>query len=302
MECSNNLKQIGIALHAFQDTYKHLPCGAYDDDNRAWGWNTYLLPYLEQGNLYNRLVNDPTNPIYVPPQMGGLTNDLTKWGLTGTNVDTLPDNIENVNTTVAGGAARTIIPGLLCPSDDLPKISNSGYGKSNYMGNLGNWAPNYDTVSPPRAFGCGGTFTGGTWNGVFQFANNNNQTWVTSLTQMPDGTSNTVGVGEASTSLTVKSSITNTGAFPLWAGGNPQGYNCGDFRGLGSPFRVMDVTHRLNQNKATPESDISFGSLHTGGANMLFMDGAVRFVSESIDPLIWKALGSRNGQEVASYP
>lgn len=304
MECSNNLKQIGIALHAFQDTYKHLPCGAYDDDNRAWGWNTYLLPYMEQTNLYNKLVNDPTLPIYVPPAMGGEFNNFAKWGVAGTNIDNLPDDAENVNLNTAGGAVRSIIPGLLCPSDELPKLSNSGYAKSNYMGNLGNWMPNYDTQSPPRAFGCGSgsPYGGGLWNGVFLFANHNDRTWVTSLTQMPDGTSNTVGVGEASTSLSVKPSITNNGAFPIWAGGNPQADGCGVVRGLASPFRVMDTTHRLNQNKSTAESDLSFGSLHSGGANFLFMDGSVRFMSDSIDPVLYRALGSRNGQEVASPP
>lgn len=308
MECSNNLKQIGIALHAYQDQNKQLPVGEADDDNRNWGWNVFLMPFLEQTNLYTKLVSDPATPILVPPGMGGnfngpFTNPL--WGTFAANVnniDNLPDAVEEVNLNIGGGVVRTILPNLMCPSCELPKLSNSGYAKSNYMGNIGSWMPNYDTQSPPRAFGCGGTYTGGVWNGIFLFSNNNDRTWTTSLTQIADGTSNTVGVGEASTSLSVKPSITNNGAFPIWAGGNPQADGCGVARGLGSPFRFMDVTHVINQNKTTAESDLSFGSLHTGGANFLFMDGSVRFVTDSIDPILYRALGTRNGQEVASPP
>src|SRR5262249_31484856 len=62
MECRNNLHQIGIALHAYHDTYKCLPPGyvsGHDvsgtDTGPGWGWAAYLLPYLEQQNLYNAI-------------------------------------------------------------------------------------------------------------------------------------------------------------------------------------------------------------------------------------------------------
>src|SRR5690348_692803 len=66
LKCTNNLKQIGLALHNYHDTHQVLPPGYTDgnnDPNRTpdadvgpgWGWAAYLLPPLEQGNLYNRI-------------------------------------------------------------------------------------------------------------------------------------------------------------------------------------------------------------------------------------------------------
>ena len=71
--CKNNLKQIGLALHNFHDTKGRFPVGYYDptpwpqlDNGPGWGWGAFLLPYLEQGNLYRQInfkldVGDPAN-------------------------------------------------------------------------------------------------------------------------------------------------------------------------------------------------------------------------------------------------
>jgi prepilin-type N-terminal cleavage/methylation domain-containing protein/prepilin-type processing-associated H-X9-DG protein len=59
-QCANNLKQIGLACHAFHDAYHVLPPGytataAYPSTSPGWGWAAYLLPYLEQQNLYRQI-------------------------------------------------------------------------------------------------------------------------------------------------------------------------------------------------------------------------------------------------------
>jgi prepilin-type N-terminal cleavage/methylation domain-containing protein len=74
-KCSNNLKQLGLACHNFHDTNGHLPPGVLTvagggvpDD--SWAWGTLILPYVEQGNLYNQL-----NPVLNPPNRAPQSNN-----------------------------------------------------------------------------------------------------------------------------------------------------------------------------------------------------------------------------------
>jgi prepilin-type N-terminal cleavage/methylation domain-containing protein/prepilin-type processing-associated H-X9-DG protein len=59
-QCVNNLKQIGLACHSYHDSYRCLPPGyrataSYPETTPGWGWGAYLLPYLEQDNLYRKI-------------------------------------------------------------------------------------------------------------------------------------------------------------------------------------------------------------------------------------------------------
>jgi prepilin-type N-terminal cleavage/methylation domain-containing protein/prepilin-type processing-associated H-X9-DG protein len=75
LKCQNNLKQIGLACHQYHDTYKSFPpgyvaCVAYPDTTPGWGWAAFLLPYIEQENLYRQIdFNQPvekSSAIQVP--------------------------------------------------------------------------------------------------------------------------------------------------------------------------------------------------------------------------------------------
>src|SRR5216683_2638902 len=60
LKCQNNLKQIGLACHQHHDTYKSFPPGyqasaSYPDTTPGWGWAAFLLPYIEQENLYRQI-------------------------------------------------------------------------------------------------------------------------------------------------------------------------------------------------------------------------------------------------------
>src|SRR5215510_8064605 len=76
MKCSNNLKQMGLAFHSYNDTYNALPTGwvttIANKPSPGWSWGTLILPFIEQDNLYKQL-----NPDLVTP--GGPTvNALTQ--------------------------------------------------------------------------------------------------------------------------------------------------------------------------------------------------------------------------------
>jgi len=55
MQCSNNLKQMGLALHGFHDTFGQFPVGTHDDDNKSFCWRTWILPFIEQKALYDQM-------------------------------------------------------------------------------------------------------------------------------------------------------------------------------------------------------------------------------------------------------
>jgi len=301
-QCQNNLKQIGLALQTYHDSYKKFPVGEFNDDNRNWGWGTAILPYIEQAPLYTALKNDLTYfMIFIP---GGGTN--TYNGATNYNSDN--NNTGGIiNTNAGAGAARTIIPVYVCPSDTWPNQVDSGYGKTNYLGNMGSDTSGFAAGAAWATWGA--PVRGDLMNGMLVQSNDNNRTYPVTIGMVIDGTSNTAFVGEVTgnfnTTGTYSGSnlnLTNnvgwyhvaaTNSFPIWAGGNP------NFQGQGAQhnyFRLMSVNYPLNTKTGTV-ADRCFGSQHTGGANFVFVDGSVRFLSDSIDVTVYQAMGTRNGNE-----
>ncbi len=310
-QCQNNLKQLGLGLHNYHGTYKKLPVGQFNDDNRNWGWGTAILPYIEQQAIYNALrVGIWSNfAIFIP---GGGPNNGCPGQASGFNADSLnttqavgsvippagPIGGCIVNTTAGGGAATTILPVFMCPSDPWPSQANGGYGKSNYLACMGSdtSAGTWASWSAPN---------GSTMNGCLVQSNNNYNTWAVSLPQIIDGSSNTVVVGEVTFSDPTNTTSRYTAAttnFPIWAGGHPS------FQGQGyqhNYFRVMDIAYPLNPKGLGGTSpnifaERCFGSQHTGGANFLMGDGAVRFITDTINGVTYRALGTRNGGEAVS--
>ncbi len=116
MQCSNNLKQLGLAMHNYHDTFGSLPPGWIDDasNQNRMGWGTFVLPYMEQSNLHDSM---KTAGAYDVP-----------WY-------TIPD-MTTASAALPVPYAKTILDGFICPSDPSGGLNLDlhEYGKSNYTG------------------------------------------------------------------------------------------------------------------------------------------------------------------------
>ncbi|WP_020472820.1 DUF1559 domain-containing protein [Zavarzinella formosa] len=287
LKCKNNLKQIGLAMHNHHGAFETFPSaymatspgpGLSDDNGPGWGWGAQLLPFLEQDNLYRQI-------------------DLTK------------DIIHPVNKT----ARTTSLPVFLCPSDPgkllftvnilgdaepyaNPLNDSAGQpvqlAHSNYVGMFGN-----PEVTPDPGFLDTDPERGAQYQGMLY---RNSRVRIADVT---DGTSNTIIVGERSTNL----------AYAAWAGAPtggqvpahlPDTYGWGP---EGAPLYCLGHTGDVNDIPPhTPNSPVAhvddFWSFHTQGANFLMADGSVVSINNSINPMLWRALGTRAGGETASLP
>ena len=273
MSCSNNLKQFGLALQNFHDTYGAFPVGMTDDDTNNIGWGTYVQPFMEGNNVFTAMSNNVTT--------AGAKMVMTAG--THPNVDTAPWNTLQVNNSVHDAYTKTSVPGFLCPSNALGKVDNNGYGASHYVGNAGT------TTHMTVDYGCA-KWKGNTQTGVLTFDNDNTNTWTVTMAAVLDGTSNTIMVGEVGKSKNVYPGKNGNANFPLWAGGNNDGGCESNF--MGSHLRMADATYFINRISLPlgnggggdkDQSDLCFGSFHPGGAQFVFVDGSVHYIQQNID-------------------
>jgi prepilin-type N-terminal cleavage/methylation domain-containing protein/prepilin-type processing-associated H-X9-DG protein len=293
-QCINNLKNIGLALHGYHDVNKYLPPGAANDmppfgvaTGPQWGasWKVFILPYLDQGPLFGR---------YVFNSNSGYTN--------GTN---------------GAALAGVVIAAYRCPSTSLPEFhTSSGYGTqlmhTTYTGIAGS------AITP----GGPGTFQMGCCNGGGSWASDAGMLYAGSRVQLAgvgDGTSNTWLVGEQSDHLRDANRVPVTAGYNSGAGtsaglygwamgaAHGSGVTTGPSYGDGRHFNCTAVRYQINQigfaNSAAQGTNNDSGgnfplnSTHTGGANMLFGDGTVRFSTNATPLATIHALCTRNGGE-----
>jgi len=287
-QCKNNLKQLGLGLHNFHDTFLKFPVGQANDDNGQWGWIPFILPYIDQAPLYQGLTNTASNDrMWLPPNMGGGPNNNIAPG--NLNIDSIHGasaygRCDTNQTLVANGVplVNTILNSLACPSSTLPPTKSNGYAKTNYVGNMGN-----TILWGATTFGCGGVL-GNRNNGVLLYANENNNTYVVRIADITDGTSNTIAVGEVSLSTSVSPTLNNNNNYPVWAGGN--GGGCNGTTTVGQVLRICDTNYPMNGG-----NNAAFSSEHVGGVQFLLADGSVRFISQNVSSTTYTELGSRNG-------
>lgn len=280
-QCSNNLKQIGIAHHNFHDANRHLPPGMTGTDTNQYGWAVYMIPFMIADPSYNELYLAGMSL-----QNGGRNRDRS--GKPASAAKMFKEL--HVDANLASPSGDVVIKRdfyfYLCPSSSLPPADNDGYGVSHYCGNAGNAFADY---------GCG-AFPGKLQNGCLLFANDNRWTEVIKLADIVDGAEHTILVGEVGVSQDVGPRQTDHACFPIWAGGNNDG-GCSAWN-MGSCLRLCGEEFPIN-GRTGRESNLSFGSSHHGGAQFTMADASVRWLSNGIDPTVYRRLGSRNDRQGA---
>jgi prepilin-type N-terminal cleavage/methylation domain-containing protein/prepilin-type processing-associated H-X9-DG protein len=290
MTCTNNLKQIGLALHSYHDTNKLFPPGYVDgntnpastpdnDVGPGWGWASFLLPFLEQDNVYRQI---------------------------------------NFSQGVGIGANAQISQQPLtiyqCPSDPNQQAFMV-YTSSILSTFTGTFHP-LATVAHGNYVGCNGwieTFPGAGDN-YGLFLRNSHYT----IANITDGLSNTIVVGERSSN---HSPSTWTGA--VTGGGTPAWMVAPSVPPYtpppcplpfpGSPYdpgnadcdQALILAHGNTTHVPSADQPFwdpdTFYSMHTpAGANFLFGDGSVHYLTSGIDPNTYQALCTIAGGEVTA--
>jgi prepilin-type N-terminal cleavage/methylation domain-containing protein/prepilin-type processing-associated H-X9-DG protein len=330
IKCANNLHQLILACHTYNDTSGTLPPSGYQ--NPAWtsvnggswtgngGWqcdkgsfNLYILPYMEQDNLFRQVAQFQ---LYAPN-----VDTITQAFFHDLNGNLLPNSAEY------SGAA--VLPKLLpyhrCPSDSW----NPAAMHSNYVGNggisdySGSWAScGYDPFSPlycngskmtpPHNWSC----YDGQEHGAFAYVNDPTYPPFR-LASFSDGLSNTIVLGEdlldkqeylyenqdfANNGPNARGCWTMDNGFELHTATIPINYPITS-EAL-EPYACGPNGSNSDAQHAALNLSVSAGfkSNHSGGVNFAFGDGSVHFINQSIDPITLIQLCIRNDGEVVSLP
>jgi prepilin-type N-terminal cleavage/methylation domain-containing protein/prepilin-type processing-associated H-X9-DG protein len=286
MRCASNLRQLGIALHNYHSNYDSFPPG-YDGRSYSvnpsttfrWSALAFILPMIEQTNLANML--DTTIPLFGPSFP--------------VPADGFPGNFEVSTRNQA--AINTPLPIVRCPSDGLAGYVVPNRWPTNYVACAGSGGINGDNVDA---------------DGVFYASS------AIRIADIVDGSSNTVafseslvgrGQGTTPTGDVRRDHREPSGVVPLseslcqssawgvvrnycWADGGARGAIYSHHYAPNSP--IPDCFVRVRYNWKTARSN------HPGGVNVLFCDGSMRFLRNTIDINTWRALATRAGGEVAN--
>jgi prepilin-type N-terminal cleavage/methylation domain-containing protein/prepilin-type processing-associated H-X9-DG protein len=297
--CVNNMKQMGLAMINYESALGSLPMGGAQNGpgdvdcnspfhySREWGALALMLPFLEQGNIYNSL----------------------NFQFRANSKFVKSSGYDAAATNSTGNLAK--VSSYICPSD-LPftftYAGGNAYSQTSYFLSGGTW----NTIGYYDGPNCWNNDAG---NGAFD------DSLAYKLSQFTDGTSNTILAGEVSrflndldTSFNQWNRFNYFGSAMFPNGGRPQGLafevpsiNAPAFDGPMPPgtdypddsdFKFWALPANAPQYKNY--GAWGFRSFHPGGANFLMGDGSVKFIKISINQFTFMAFGTRNGGEVLS--
>jgi prepilin-type N-terminal cleavage/methylation domain-containing protein/prepilin-type processing-associated H-X9-DG protein len=267
MKCQNNLKQIGLAIHNYHETFLALPASRYWNSAAAQSyeaWTVAILPFLEQGNVFNQ------------------------WTV-GKPYASQPQSVRVMQ-----------IPTYYCPSRRGPTLSSSGDTVD--PGSLGDYAccaGSFANDAQPGGSGldsCTGPAPCANGALIMGFAQVSSGAMTsarsqTTLTSISDGTSNTLLVGEKHVDA------------QGWGMGNGDGAIFEDWFGR-NIIRVTGPSYPLtaSDSDASTYWTSRFGSAHAGVCQFVFCDGSVRAIPVTVNETILGYLAARDdGQVIPEY-
>jgi prepilin-type N-terminal cleavage/methylation domain-containing protein/prepilin-type processing-associated H-X9-DG protein len=269
-QCMNNLKQLGVALHNYADTYRGaFPVGGY---NYGWGtWLVGLLPYIEQQNLYEIYQG------YGGIGVNGGINDQYTYGAA-------------VNQPVT----RLTLKAYTCPSDN--KVPPRGVITfHNYLANYGN-----TTYQRATTFGITSTGQPNRFGGApFIYVGTSNATpQVVRTAEVVDGLSNTLAFSETIKGATGGADLRG---FAWWTSGSHFETNL--MPNSSQPDVVEQEQYCRNERPNPPcigptsanPQNIAARSRHPGGVQVVMCDGSAKFVSNNVFVDTWRAVSTMNG-------
>ena len=286
-QCINNLKQIGLALHNYAGTHNAFPPASVMPHTRTsqpWSAHARILPFLEQGNLYNMVNFESENEFTQVPTLAGVRvaaylcpSEVQDRARPTATLTYYPTNYGFVQGTwfTYDPASDTAGDGAFSPNRAYP-IAAITDGMSNTLGVTENKAyqPNVWDTKLPAAVGSAipntpddltAYLAGGT------FDQNGHTEWV-------------------------EGDVHETGITTTFPPNRRVAYTSG-----GQPYDVDLTSMRDGESITLPTyAAITARSFHPGGVNAMFMDGSVRTVKNTVATTIWRAVGTRGGGEVIS--
>jgi len=279
MACQNNLKQIDLALHNHHDTNKKLPMGHSGRNGvNTPNWRVLILPYLEQKGVY--------------------------------------DQISPTDAYNAAVLTSLVLPIWKCPSTNLPDFQPQSW--VTWWGNHSHMVPSYQGIMGAYPDPAGrATYSASNYGGYW--TNNGMLVWNQSMrfADCTDGTSNTIVVGEQSGPVVGATQYggpdLRNGYYTPWGGctnNSAQGVascgtgGCGDLWGTGLTAVMFKINYSGGQPPAgatwTWGGNTILSSNHTGGINVAFLDGSIRYVPDTVDFATFQRLCSRDDALPAS--